>query len=73
MFQNFHIDNLENFPKALDALLNQQRTIIDEITKSDDTSYAQVLKPLQDLDEELGLFFTPLSHLNSVMNSEETQ
>ncbi len=73
MFQNFHLDNLENFPKELDTLLNQQRTIIEGITKSNDTSYDKVLKPLQDLDEELGLFFTPLSHLNSVMNSDETQ
>lgn len=73
MFQNFHIENLENFPKALDTLLNQQRTIIKEITNADENSYEKVLKPLQDLDEELGLFFTPLSHLNSVMNSEETQ
>jgi len=73
MFQNFHIDNLENFPKELDTLLNQQRTIISDITKSDESSYAKILKPLQDLDEELGLFFTPLSHLNSVMNSDETQ
>ena len=73
MFQNFHIDNLENFPKELDTLLNKQRVIIDEITKSPDTDYDKVLKPLQDLDEELGLFFTPLSHLNSVMNSDETQ
>ncbi len=73
MFQNFHIDNLENFPKELDTLLNEQRTIISNITKSEDSSYAKVLKPLQDLDEELGLFFTPLSHLNSVMNSDETQ
>ena len=73
MFQNFHIDNLKNFPKELDTLLNQQRTIIGNITKSNDISYEKVLKPLQDLDEELGLFFTPLSHLNSVMNSEETQ
>ena len=73
MFQNFHIDNLENFPKELDTLLNAQRKVIDSITKSDDTSYEKVLKPLQDLDEELGLFFTPLSHLNSVMNSDETQ
>ena len=40
---------------------------------NDESSYEKVLKPLQDLDEELGLFFTPLSHLNSVMNSEETQ
>ncbi|MEA1879897.1 MAG: M3 family metallopeptidase [Campylobacterota bacterium] len=73
MFQNFHIDNLENFPKELDTLLNQQRTIIDTITTSPETSYDKVRKPLQDLDEALGLFFTPLSHLNSVMNSEETQ
>jgi len=73
MFQNFHIDNLQNFPKELDTLLNQQRAIINDITKSNDTSYDNVLKPLQDLDEELGLFFTPLSHLNSVMNSDETQ
>jgi len=73
MFQNFHIDNLENFPKELDTLLNAQRKVIDSITKSDDTCYEKVLKPLQDLDEELGLFFTPLSHLNSVMNSDETQ
>ncbi|PHS37443.1 MAG: peptidase M3 [Sulfurovum sp.] len=73
MFQNFQVDNLENFPKALDTLLNEQRTMINEITHSEEYSYEKVLKPLQDLDEELGLFFTPLSHLNSVMNSDETQ
>ncbi|PHS33345.1 MAG: peptidase M3 [Sulfurovum sp.] len=73
MFQNFHIENLENFPKELNTLLNKQRTIINDITKSDDLDYNKVLKPLQDLDEELGLFFTPLSHLNSVMNSDKTQ
>lgn len=73
MFQNFHLNNLDNFPKALDTLLNQQRTIIKDITDSSDNSYEKVLKPLQDLDEELSLFFTPLSHLNSVMNSDKTQ
>lgn len=73
MFQNFHLDNLDTFPKELDTLLNAQRSVINEVTHSKDTDYEKVLKPLQDLDEELGLFFTPLSHLNSVMNSEETQ
>jgi len=73
MFQEFKIDNLEQFPKELERLLNQQRETINEITASNEISYERVLKPLQDLDEELGLFFTPLSHLNSVMNSEETQ
>lgn len=73
MFQEFKINNLEQFPQELEKLLDQQRTVINNITTSNDTSYEKVLKPLQDLDEELGLFFTPLSHLNSVMNSEETQ
>ncbi len=73
MFQEFKINNLEQFPKDLDTLLNQQREIINEITDNAENNYENVLKPLQDLDEELGLFFTPLSHLNSVMNSEETQ
>jgi len=73
MFQEFKIDNLEQFPQELDRLLNQQRATVEAITHSDDVSYEKVLKPLQDLDEELGLFFTPLSHLNSVMNSDETQ
>ena len=73
MFQEFKIDHLEQFPQELETLLNQQRTMINTITTNNDVSYEKVLKPLQDLDEELGLFFTPLSHLNAVMNSEETQ
>jgi oligopeptidase A len=73
MFQAFKIDHLEHFPKDLEKLLDRQRTVIKNITESKDTEYVKVLKPMQDLDEELGLFFTPLSHLNSVMNSDETQ
>jgi len=73
MFQEFKIDNLADFPQTLEKLLDQQREVIDTVTKSDHTDYNTVLKPLQDLDEELALFFTPLSHLNSVMNSDETQ
>ena len=72
-FQEFKIDNLEEFPKDLEQLLANQLETINKITKSDDESYEGVLKPLQDLDEELGNFFTPLSHLNSVENSEATQ
>lgn len=73
MFQEFKLNHLEHFPKELEALLNRQRMGIKSITDSDATDYNAVLKPLQDMDEELSLFFTPLSHLNSVMNSEETQ
>ena len=72
-FQEFKIKDLEQFPKALERLLSNQLSTIESITQSQDESYEGVLKPLQDLDEELGNFFTPLSHLNSVENSEATQ
>jgi oligopeptidase A len=72
-FQEFKIENLEQFPKDLESLLASQLEKIDTITKSSDNSYELVMKPLHDLDEELGNFFTPLSHLNSVENSEATQ
>lgn len=73
MFQTFAINDLETFPQQLEAMLNAHREIINTITKSNENSYEKVLKPLQDLDEELELFFTPLAHLNSVMNSPQTQ
>ncbi|SFV66268.1 Oligopeptidase A [hydrothermal vent metagenome] len=73
MFQTFHIESLDTFPKELETLLDRQRSTIETITKSSKTGYAEILKPLQDMDEELALFFTPLSHLNAVMNSDATQ
>jgi len=73
MFVKFEQIDYEKFPKRLEELLNRQRVEIDKITNSKDNSYNTTLKLMQDLDEELNLFFTPLSHLNSVMNSSETQ
>jgi len=73
MFQKFQIDDLAKFPQTLSNLLNTHREKIEMITNSDTIEYAEIMKPLQDLDEELAVVFTPLSNLNSVMNSEETQ
>ena len=73
MFKTFMIDNLATFPSSLEALIDTQRDKIKNITESEGYRYQDILKPLQDLDEELSLLFTPLSHLNSVMNSDETQ
>ena len=73
-FSEFKVDNLENFPQKLKELLDKQLKIIEDISKNDNkTTYNDILKPIQDLDNELELFFTPLSHLNSVKNSKETQ
>lgn len=72
-FQAFKIENLEQFPKELEQLLASQLEKIEKLSKNSDFSYNGVVKPLQELDEELENFFTPLSHLNSVENSDETK
>jgi oligopeptidase A len=73
MLQHFHIENLQTMPAQLETLLNDQRKSIDKLIDSPTQSYEAIMTPLQDLDEALSTFFTPLSHLNSVMNSKETQ
>jgi len=72
-FTEFKLENLEEFPKKLENILEEQLKTIEEISSSSKNSYIDVLKPLQDLDNELEIFFTPLSHLNSVNNSDDTK
>ncbi len=72
-FREFRLENLEEFPKELEILLERQLEAIDNIVDSSSSSYRDVLKPLQDLESELEIFFTPLSHLNSVNNSDKTK
>ncbi len=71
--ETFRIANLETFPQTLAALLDEQRHTIETLTRTEETGYGEILKPLQDLEDALDRFFTPLSHLNSVMNSDATQ
>ncbi len=73
MFAKFHIENIENFPKELEKLLKEQKATIETLLENKSKEYEDIFKPLEDLDEERSLFFTPLSHLNSVLNSQETQ
>jgi len=73
MFCEFKVDNLETFPAKFKELLDSQRAKIDELANSKSTSYQEVLKPIDDLDEIREVTFAPLSHLNSAMNSKQTQ
>jgi len=72
MFIDYKINNLKDFPKELDNLLNSQKEQIIDIAKNA-KNYQESIKKLEDLSEDLDRFFTPLSHLNSVLNSKETQ
>ncbi|MFT7004758.1 MAG: oligopeptidase A [Sulfurimonas sp.] len=71
-FLEFKID-LDNFINDLNTKLEANNKKIEELLKTQTKTYANFVKPLQMLEERLELFFTPLSHLNSVNNSDETQ
>jgi len=72
MFVEFEIKSLQDFPKNLDKLLKNQKEKINKIAK-EGKNFNDTIKKLDELSEELDTFFTPLSHLNSVLNSKETQ
>ena len=71
-FLEFKID-LESFLDELKTRLNENETKIKELLSIEHKTYASFVKPLQMMEEYLEQFFTPLSHLNSVNNSDKTQ
>ena len=73
MFTPFPDEPTADFAQRLETLLGDQRHIIDTLSLTSSPTYDTLLKPLQDLDEEREVFFTPLSHVNSVMNSDSTR
>ncbi len=73
MLRDFPQIDLENFPDKLQKLIEKQRKQIDTLLQEDRHSYEKLIKPLEDMEEDLEVFFTPLSHLNSTANTEQTQ
>jgi len=71
-FLTFDI-NLETFQDNLTAQLNVNREKIQALLAQSDKTYASFIKPFEMMDERLDQFFTPLSHVNSVKNSELSQ
>ena len=65
--------NLDRFIEDLNQLLQTNTEKIEKLIKQESPSYQTFVKPMQTMEEKLEHFFTPLSHLNSVNNSERTQ
>ncbi len=71
-FLTFDI-NLNTFIDTLTTILDHNRKTIDTLLGIENKSYQNFIKPFEMLDEYLDQFFTPLSHINAVKNSEESQ
>ena len=61
----------EHVMPALDAEVERARLIVDELTEIADPDWDSLMMPLEALEERLGRVWGPVSHLNSVCDSEE--
>ncbi len=76
MYENKFLDfdiNLESFIDNLTLVIDQNNQKVNEILSIKEKTFANFIKPFEMMDEKLDQFFTPLSHINSVSNSDETQ
>jgi len=71
-FIEFKVE-LDTFIEELEKRLEKNEAKVTELLAQKYKTYANFVKPLQMMDEYLEQFFTPLSHLNSVSNTNETQ
>jgi len=73
MFKEFNLENLEDSKDELEQLLNKSKKQIDDLLKIENKSYANFVKPYEQIGEGINEFITPIFHLDSVKNSEITQ
>ncbi len=71
-FLNFQID-LDTFLDSLQSIILENDQKITVLLAIEHKTYNTFIKPFEMLDEYLSQFFTPLSHVNAVKNSEQTQ
>jgi oligopeptidase A len=66
-------DTLETQKERLLLLLKENETKIAELLTLENKTYANFVTPYQMMSEEVGYLFTPISHLNYVNNTPETE
>src|SRR5690554_1514925 len=67
----FHSIKPEHVVPAIDQILAESRARIAELVKQEDVSWDSLAQQLDDVEDRLGKAWSPVSHLNSVMNNEE--
>jgi oligopeptidase A len=60
----------EHVEPAVRSLLAENRARIEELSAVDNPTFATVVEPLEDLQHRVTRVWSPVSHLNAVLNSE---
>lgn len=71
-FADFNL-NLETFIFDLNTLIEINHKTIADLLAIPDKTYANFVRPFDLMEEDLELLFTPLSHINAIKNSDESQ
>lgn len=71
-FLKFELD-LDGYVESLQNILQNNKHKIEQLLHVQDKTYKNFVKPMEMMEEELSQFFTPLSHVNSVNNTDKTQ
>lgn len=62
----------EHVEPALEALIKSNREQIEKLLKENEHfTWDNLIQPLEDMDDRLGRMWSPVSHMNSVVNSDE--
>ena len=60
----------ENIEPAIDQVLSENKKQLDTLLKQESFSWANLVTPLQQMDSRLNRIWSPVRHMNSVMNNE---
>ncbi len=62
----------EHIEPAIDELLAQNRALVEQLLQDNDHySWDNLIQPIEDMDERLSRVWSPVGHMNSVVNSDE--
>jgi oligopeptidase A len=62
---------IAQIPEQLDKLLNENRAKINQLLAQSDFTWNNLIQPLDTLDDRLHQFWSPISHMNAVVNDDE--
>ncbi len=66
----FNAINIETIPQQLDNLLENNKKSINELLKKQSFDWQSLMQPMENLDDQLHHFWSPVSHLHSVMETD---
>lgn len=67
-FSAIEVDKIE---QQLDELLAQCSAVVDQVARLEQPDWDSLMQPLSEVHNKLSLFWSPISHLNSVKNSDD--